>query len=139
MYKGACLTQCPYGYYVGTANVCMKCAVGCLLCEGQADQCIACQEKYFLLVQPLNINFTSFNRQCMSVCSDGYFASVSDSTCQKCSINCLTCASYYDSCTKCKLNMYLVTDMCYSACPSGYYADSLKNICYNCPSSCQSC
>ncbi|EAY23019.1 hypothetical protein TVAG_182550 [Trichomonas vaginalis G3] len=165
LYKGSCVTSCPYG--TDTDGNCVVCPTGCSSCSS-STQCTSCSSGYYL-----------YESSCLTSCPLGFYASgsicqscdssctactsstvcsacasgkkfyknqclsnhpdgtyKSNSNCIECSSNCLLCMDS-TTCSKCESGFYLYNSSCHSSCPSGTYASN--SSCENCPDHCTSC
>jgi hypothetical protein len=81
--QGAGLSECNAGQYTDDTGACVDCNVACPICDGGADTCYQCAQKYYL-----NVN-----------------------TCTKCTLGCLGCQSG-TTCDNCDTNFRPVGGAC---------------------------
>ena len=115
LYNNQCIDQCPNGYYMSISdNICYKCNVACLTCQGEfASDCLTCADGTVLV----------------------------SGRCSACDVTCLTCNGMGSTnCLSCESSFYLEDSSCVSLCKTGYYmTDTPKKECIRCSSTCTAC
>ena len=115
MMLGACVTQCPDGYYENQtldSPVCTICHQSCATCSASDDvSCLTCSaESRFPVFQ---------ESKCLQECHTGRFPDTAGE-CQVCHEECHACSGKNaDQCTACQ-GTVLLGSACVVVCPSGY-------------------
>lgn len=121
LYNSKCLINCPITTYLSFGN-CLNCDPTCLTCSILPINCLSC-----------NSNFMLVNGQCISKCPIKTYYSAFTTSCETCSINCISCTSK-SICNQCLTSTYIYNQTCYSSCPQGTYQSN--SSCVKCFSNC---
>ena len=117
---GSCVAKelCTSGSYAETNNQCMGCASDCATCIDFPDKCLTCSDplktwKNYKCVPNCSAGYAAMGGLCCpdkctvcdlnekcGGCIPGYYLET-DSTCQQCSSNCLTCTNQAGFCLTC--------------------------------------
>ncbi len=113
---------CPYFYYEDPVfKDCLRCYENCVECTGEkSTECSICKSGFYFetsLGPPVT-------KQCVAICSLGYFPDNELGICQNCPTDCIKCNKDGD-CEECVAQTYLdsQTKTCGNLCIDGFYAD----------------
>ncbi len=68
-------------------------------------------------------------KTCVSTCSEGLYKENASYTCEKCSVECITCTNIGSTnCTKCKSGWFLNGNSCLKVCPDPKYGYTLPGV-----------
>ncbi|XP_064918597.1 extracellular matrix organizing protein FRAS1 isoform X3 [Columba livia] len=116
LHDGACVEQCPAGYYQ-ESDTCQRCDdERCLQCR-QPDQCSLCQAPFFLL-----------DARCVRECGKRHYADEAQRKCTACPPGCLECDSS-SLCRLCDSTTFLSNNTCLPACGQGFYGNTWTRQC----------
>lgn len=105
-------------------NKCVECKGNCLECSKKVDNCLSCEDGYYL-----------YENKCISFCPDSQISI--NNECIDCQSPCQSCSKTINHCTTCIDGYYLYNTQCLTNCPIGTY-ESGKG-CENCNSKCKTC
>ncbi|KAL4459888.1 hypothetical protein ABPG74_003414 [Tetrahymena malaccensis] len=90
---------------------CIACSLQqkCNQCLGSPTYCTDCLPQFYLL-----------ESDCLTTCTNAYYADDSQRKCIKCDPTCLTCSNSSKNCTSCAQGFYLKGGQCVTSCGSGY-------------------
>jgi len=114
-----CVTQCPSNSYL-YQSTCILCASSCSQCN--SNGCLQCSPQYYSSPGKIINGVTYY--ECYSSCPQT-LPFLINSTCQKCSLNCLQCDTI--QCLQCSSNYSGYEQYCLLVCPPSYV--SLAGIC----------
>ncbi|XP_073723703.1 proprotein convertase subtilisin/kexin type 5b isoform X1 [Misgurnus anguillicaudatus] len=120
---GKCVAECTRGYPEDDA--CVSCATGCASCEGEANNCLSCDEDYL-----------RFKHTCVQHCPNKHF--VKDGVCERCPAHCTQC-DQTQKCSECAEYYFLHEDGCHDDCPEGFFTNVQEKRCERCHSDCSTC
>ncbi|KAL4506596.1 hypothetical protein ABPG72_000167 [Tetrahymena utriculariae] len=94
---------------------CIACSLQqkCNQCLGSPNYCTDCLPQFYLL-----------DSNCLTTCSNSYYADDSQRKCINCDPSCLTCQNSSKNCTSCSQGFYLKGGQCVASCGSGYVANN---------------
>ena len=132
-----CKDSCDSGFLPNNNNICLPCKVGCALCSGTADNCSACLEDYFLLID-------ATPNTCEASCPDYTYELPGEPVCQNCTdnINCLKCNPLDpDECLDCATGTYNYNGSCLTSCSNGkkIVNENGEDYCRDCINHCNLC
>lgn len=103
--------------------ICVSCTGLCQTCNSSL-YCLSCKSGYLI------------EGFCYDTCPLGTY-SVTNSSCARCQLPCLTCWQSSTNCLKCIDGLLLYNNTCSSQCPNNTYLQT--SVCVNCPFPCVTC
>ncbi|KAL4481592.1 hypothetical protein ABPG74_007681 [Tetrahymena malaccensis] len=131
--KSTQCSECYDGKYLNQSNsenTCQVCQKGCSLCQNSFDNCINCQNPYYLK-----------ENKCLLDCKRNEYFDLQERICQTCSEYCQTCSEKTSqNCLSCIDTAYLNTNNQCLCSQQGFGLSSDGNQCLKCQTSkCKSC
>ncbi|GCB64740.1 hypothetical protein scyTo_0014807 [Scyliorhinus torazame] len=131
-HKGACLQDCPPGFFQSTQTfTCTSCHPECSVCDGpDSDDCEGCANPSLLM----------HDGQCLKSCPEGTYVDKGTQDCQECHQTCRTCEGPYSTdCIHCREGMMQNSQghcVMHKDCALNMYMDQ---ICRPCHKKCHRC
>ena len=114
-------TQCnDTNSHIINNSVCITCSPYCQKCLN-INQCEQCLAGFFLNKE---------NGKCSKTCNQSYYSNISDYTCERCDLQCLSCSGPGpNECLSCQNSLFLLNSSCLTNCPPNTYAKNDTQTC----------